>query len=146
MMTTATVFPAMNEAEFPKLLLTQSNLAYVIFTSGSTGQPKGVAIEQRSLINFLHAMSRKLPVTHSDIFLAVTPVTFDIAVLELLLPLTIGARVILVSGEEARDGQRLKKRLEASGATVMQATPATWHMLLQAGWQGNKNIENPVWR
>lgn len=128
-----------NENSRPKFA--QSNLAYVIFTSGSTGQPKGVEIEQRSLINFLHSMSRKLAVSNTDIFLAVTPVTFDIAALELFLPLSIGARVVLVSGEEARDGQRLMERLETSGATVMQATPATWRMLLQAGWQGNKNLK-----
>ena len=132
---------AIDQAELPHPNFSQSNLAYVIFTSGSTGQPKGVEIEQRSLMNFLHSMSRKLAVSNTDIFLAVTPVTFDIAALELFLPLTIGAQVILVSGEEARDGQRLRKRLETSGATVMQATPATWRMLLQAGWQGNKNLK-----
>ena len=130
-----------DQAEIPHLTCAQSNLAYVIFTSGSTGQPKGVEIEQRSLINFLHSMSRKLAVNNTDIFLAVTPVTFDIAALELFLPLTIGAPVILVSGEEARDGQRLKERLETSGATVMQATPGTWRMLLRAGWQGNKHLK-----
>ena len=119
----------------------QSNLAYVIYTSGSTGQPKGVEIEHGALINFLYSMSRKLAVTSTDVFLAVTPVTFDIAALELFLPLLVGARVVLVSGEEARDGQRLMKRIQASEATVMQATPATWRMLLQAGWEGNFKLK-----
>ncbi|MGE0474781.1 MAG: amino acid adenylation domain-containing protein, partial [Nitrospirales bacterium] len=118
-----------------------SSLAYVIYTSGSTGQPKGVEIEHRSLVNFLHSMSRKLAVTHTDVFLAVTPVTFDIAALELFLPLSIGARVILVSGEDTRDAQRLMERIRTSNATVMQATPATWSMLLKAGWSGNKNLK-----
>ncbi len=133
--------PPIDQDENSRPKFAQSNLAYVIFTSGSTGQPKGVEIEQRSLINFLHSMSRKLAVSNTDIFLAVTPVTFDIAALELFLPLSIGARVVLVSGEETRDGQRLMERLETSGATVMQATPATWRMLLQAGWQGNQNLK-----
>lgn len=125
----------------PGSKITPSNLAYVIYTSGSTGQPKGVEIEHHSLVNFLHSMSRKLAVTSTDIFLAVTPVTFDIAGLELFLPLSVGARVVLVSGEEARDGHRLMERLRASEATVMQATPATWRMLLQAGWQGNTSLK-----
>ncbi len=118
-----------------------THLAYTIYTSGSTGQPKGVEVEQRSLVNFLHSMSRKLAVTHADVFLAVTPITFDIAALELFLPLSVGARVMLVSAEEARDGQRLIERIRISGATVMQATPSTWRMLLQMGWQGNKNLK-----
>lgn len=118
-----------------------SNLAYVIYTSGSTGQPKGVEIEHRSLVNFLHSMARKLAVTHTDVFLAVTPITFDIAALELFLPLSVGARVILVDGEDTRDGTRLIERLHTSGATVMQATPATWSMLIKAGWEGNKNLK-----
>ncbi|MGD9851048.1 MAG: amino acid adenylation domain-containing protein [Nitrospirales bacterium] len=118
-----------------------SNLAYVIYTSGSTGQPKGVEIEHRSLVNFLHSMARKLAVTQTDVFLAVTPITFDIAALELFLPLSVGARVILVSGEDTRDGTRLIEQLHTSGATVMQATPATWSMLIKAGWEGNKNLK-----
>ena len=125
----------------PSLGVGPSNLAYVIYTSGSTGQPKGVEVEHRSLVNFLHSMSRKLALTNNDIFLAVTPITFDIAALELFLPLSVGARVILLSGEDTRDGQRLIERLGTSGATVMQATPATWSMLLQAGWKGNKNLK-----
>lgn len=118
-----------------------SNLAYVIYTSGSTGQPKGVEVEHRSLVNFLHSMSQKLGVTSNDVFLAVTPITFDIAALELFLPLSVGARVIILRGEETRDGQRLIERFGTSGATVIQATPATWSMLLQAGWEGNKNLK-----
>lgn len=127
--------------DFPDLTISPSNLAYIIFTSGSTGEPKGVEVEHRSLVNFLHSMSRRLAVIHTDIFLAVTSITFDIAALELFLPLSVGARVVLVSGEEARDGRRLIECLRTSEATVMQATPSTWRMLLQAGWQGNKNLK-----
>ena len=130
-----------DQIDSPCPTITPSNLAYVIYTSGSTGEPKGVEVEHRSLVNFLHSMSRKLAVSNADVFLAVTPITFDIAALELFLPLSVGARIVLVSGEEARDGQRLIERLRTSGATVMQATPATWRMLIQAGWQGNKNLK-----
>ncbi|MCA9465211.1 MAG: non-ribosomal peptide synthetase, partial [Nitrospira sp.] len=125
----------------PKQRVRPSDLAYVIYTSGSTGQPKGVEITHRSLVNFLYSMSRKLGVTNTDVFLAVTPITFDIAALELFLPLSVGARVILLNEEEVRDGHQLIEILRTSGATVMQATPATWHMLLQAGWEGNKDLK-----
>ena len=86
-------------------------------------------------------MSRKLGVTNTDVFLAVTPITFDIAALELFLPLSVGARVILLNEEEVRDGHQLIEILRTSGATVMQATPATWHMLLQADCEGNKDLK-----
>ncbi len=110
------------------------DLAYVIYTSGSTGQPKGVQIPHRALTNFLHSM-RELPgITAADTVLAVTTLSFDISMLELLLPLSTGARVHLVSREVAADGARLGAALTASGATLMQATPSTWRLLLDAGW------------
>jgi amino acid adenylation domain-containing protein len=113
-------------------------LAYVIFTSGSTGQPKGVQIPHRALVNFLRSMSRRPGLGEEDVLLAVTTVSFDIAALELLLPLSVGARVELATPEEAMDPVRLQARLSASGATVLQSTPATWTMLLEAGWEGNR--------
>lgn len=131
----------MHSRNLPKQRVRPSDLAYVIYTSGSTGQPKGVEITHRSLVNFLYSMSRKLGVTNTDVFLAVTPITFDIAALELFLPLSVGARVILLNEEEVRDGHQLIEILRTSGATVMQATPATWHMLIQAGWEGNKDLK-----
>nr|QEO74845.1 condensation domain-containing protein [uncultured bacterium] len=106
--------------------------AYVIYTSGSTGKPKGVAVPHRALVNFLTSMSRQPGLSSDDTLLAVTTLSFDIAGLELYLPLVTGARVLLASREMAADGARL---LEALGeATVMQATPATWRLLLEAGW------------
>ena len=113
-----------------------SNLAYVIYTSGSTGRPKGVEIEHRALVNFLHSMRQKPGLTEQDIFLSVTTISFDIAALEIFLPLTVGARVVLASRATTVDGRRLKDHIEASGATIMQATPATWRMLIEAGWTG----------
>lgn len=114
--------------------------AYVLYTSGSTGRPKGVEISQRNLVNFLHSMARRPGCTAADRLLAVTTVSFDIAALELFLPLLCGASVEIVPSDVCRDGLRLKERLEASPATLMQATPATWQMLLAAGWAGRPGL------
>ncbi|RMH08750.1 MAG: amino acid adenylation domain-containing protein [Nitrospirae bacterium] len=117
-----------------------TNLAYVIYTSGSTGQPKGVMITHRSLVNFMEAMQKEPGLSPNDVLLAVTSLSFDIAALELFLPLLVGARVVLASREIAADGMQLRKLLLDSGATVMQGTPATWRLLLDAGWKGNKGF------
>jgi amino acid adenylation domain-containing protein len=111
-------------------------LAYVIYTSGSTGLPKGVAIEHRSVVNFLASMWREPGLRTADRLLAVTTLSFDIAALELYLPLAVGACVEVVSREAAADPARLQDRLAHSGATVMQATPASWRLLVEAGWEG----------
>lgn len=116
-------------------------LAYLIYTSGSAGTPKGVAVPHRSVVNFLYAMQHEPGITPTDRLLAVTTVAFDIAALELFLPLTVGAQVILASSEQSRDGLQLVHLLEQSGATMMQATPATWRMLLAAGWQGPQTLK-----
>jgi amino acid adenylation domain-containing protein len=112
------------------------HLAYVIYTSGSTGQPKGVEVEHRSLANFLQSMRCEPGLTGQDVLLAVTTISFDIAALELYLPLLVGASVIVASQEQATDGSWLTAQLDGPRVTVMQATPATWHMVLQAGWTG----------
>ncbi len=114
--------------------LIQQNLAYVIYTSGSTGKPKGVAIEHRSLGNLLHAMQRTISIGEADTMLAVATAAFDMSVPELWLPLMTGGQVVLASRDDARDGQRLAELLRTSGATIMQGTPSTWTMLLDAGW------------
>jgi surfactin family lipopeptide synthetase A len=117
------------------------NSAYVIYTSGSTGKPKGVQISHRSLVNFLTSMQAKPQLSAKDTLLAVTTISFDIAGLELYLPLTVGGRVVLVSREIAADGQRLREKLATSGVTCMQATPATWRLLLESEWQGSKGLK-----
>jgi amino acid adenylation domain-containing protein len=117
------------------------NLAYVIYTSGSTGQPKGVQLTHRGIVNLLHSMSREPGLTAHDVLLAVTTLSFDIAGLEVFLPLTTGARVQLVSRNVAVDGVRLSAELARHGATVVQATPATWRLLVESGWQGTRNLK-----
>lgn len=111
-----------------------STLAYVIFTSGSTGRPKGVQIEHASLANFLHAMANQPGLSASDQLLAVTTISFDIAALELYLPLYVGAHVVIADRDTAIDGQALIRTLRQRQITCMQATPSTWRLLLDSGW------------
>jgi amino acid adenylation domain-containing protein len=118
-----------------------AHLAYVIYTSGSTGKPKGVQIPHRALTNFLLSMREQPGLTADDRLLAITTLSFDIAGLELFLPLIVGARVIIASRETAVNGSALAALLTRSGATVMQATPATWRLLLAAGWQGSPQLK-----
>lgn len=118
-----------------------NNLAYAIYTSGSTGQPKGVEIAHSNVVNFLSAMQQSVGLNQQDVLLAVTTLAFDIAALEIFLPLTIGARVVVASREVASDGVQLSDLLNNSQATVMQATPATWRILLPVGWQGSKHLK-----
>ncbi len=115
-------------------------LAYTIYTSGSTGRPKGVQVTHESVVNVLDAMRRRPGFTAQDVFLAVTTLSFDIAGLELFLPLSVGGRVVIVSQAVAADGARLIEWLERAQATVLQATPATWRLLLAAGWRGSPRL------
>jgi len=117
------------------------NLAYVIFTSGSTGKPKGVQITHRCLVNFLKSMEREPGFTSQDVLLAVTTLSFDIAGLELFLPIITGGKTIIASRDVSTDGAQLMDLLSDSGATLMQATPGTWRMLLAAGWKGDKHLK-----
>ena len=125
----------------PTLLL--HTLAYIIYTSGSTGRPKGVQVPHSALLNFLWGMEKTLSLQPEDKLLAITTLSFDIAALELYLPLLCGAEVVIAQTEEVSDGTLLLKKLLQSSCTVMQATPTTWRMLLSAGWLGTPRIH--VW-
>jgi amino acid adenylation domain-containing protein len=143
-----TVLDVEQDSDFPDTLPTENpsrapapgDIAYVIYTSGSTGRPKGVAVTHGCLTNFLHAMRQEPGLSAADVLAAVTTISFDIAALELYLPLMVGARIELVSRQTASNGRSLARLLAASEATVLQATPATWRMLLDAGWQGQKGL------
>ena len=120
----------------PPAAVSADDLAYVIYTSGSTGQPKGVEIPHRAVVNLLSSMRKKPGLAPSDILAAVTTFSFDIAALELFLPLCVGAQLVMVSRDVASDGTLLLERLLDSGATVIQATPITFRLLMEAGWNG----------
>ncbi|MEW6737700.1 MAG: amino acid adenylation domain-containing protein, partial [Acidobacteriota bacterium] len=109
------------------------NLAYVIYTSGSTGRPKGVQITHGSVVNLLLSMSKQPGLDDKDTLMAVTSLSFDIAVLELCLPLIVGAKLVVISRESVLDTSKLLEKLERYGVTAMQATPTTWQLLIEYG-------------
>ncbi|MCI4226906.1 non-ribosomal peptide synthetase [Dickeya dianthicola] len=118
------------------------NLAYIIYTSGSTGNPKGVMIEHRSVVNFLRSMARSPGFGKEDRLLAVTPISFDISVLELFLPLSCGGRVVICAEQDSRNAEILSAMLLTHQITVMQATPATWKLLQQSPfWHTHQRLK-----
>ncbi|MBB4685799.1 non-ribosomal peptide synthetase [Amycolatopsis jiangsuensis] len=116
---------------FPAVVPNPRQPAYVIYTSGSTGKPKGVVVSSGNLVNFLSAMQAEVPVRQGERLLAVTTVGFDIAALELFLPLVSGATVVLADRDQVRDPALLSGLLSESGADVMQATPSLWTALAE---------------
>ena len=114
--------------------------AYLIYTSGSTGRPKGVSVPQPAVVNFLRSMAREPGLRRGDRVLAVTTLGFDIAALELLLPLSVGATIVLASEREAADGSALARLIDTHDINVLQATPSRWQLLLEAGWTGKRGL------
>lgn len=123
------------------LELQPNHLAYVVYTSGSTGEPKGVRISHRAVANFLQAMLERPGLSADDVLYAVTTLSFDISVLELFLPLVAGATVVIAADETVRNASEMMSELQRTGSTVMQATPSTWRLLLEAGWQGSADLK-----
>ncbi len=119
---------------------TGEHLAYVLFTSGSTGRPKGVQIPRRALTNFLLSMRDRPGLAASDVVLGVTTLSFDIAGLELFLPLSVGATLVIAERDAVTDGPALARLLEQHQVTLMQATPATWRLLVDSGWAGSSRL------
>ena len=117
------------------------DLAYMIYTSGSTGRPKGVQIQHRSVVNFLTSMSQQPGLSKDDRLLAITTLSFDISVLEIFLPLCFGAELHVAGDGLVKDADRLREYLVATKPTVMQATPTTWQMLIDCGWNDDQDLK-----
>src|SRR5215213_3103607 len=132
---------AHESTENPRGRNVSQHLAYTIYTSGSTGRPKGVQISHGALLNFMISMMQAPGINANDTLLSVTTLSFDIAGLEIYLPLINGACLVLASRETALDGRQLGQLINRSQATIMQATPATWRLLLEAQWQGSKQLK-----
>ncbi len=120
--------------------LTPDHNAYMIYTSGTTGKPKGVAIQHRALVNFLHAAMREPGFTSSDRLLAVSPISFDIATMEMFLPVTCGGTLVVGDRFIAADPLRLAATIKRLDITVQQATPITWRLLVASGWEGKRDL------
>jgi amino acid adenylation domain-containing protein len=132
---------AQQKDDNPKQGVNSSRLAYVIYTSGSTGHPKGVQVSHRSVVNCLHSVKERLAFTEQETMLAVTTISFDISVLELFLPLIGGGTVVVASRDQAADGRELARCLNHSSARALQATPSTWRLLIDAGWEGSPGFK-----
>jgi len=125
----------------PEVEVNGDDLAYILYTSGSTGMPKGVQIAHHNLVNFLISMQREPGFTANDRLLAVTTISFDIAGLELFLPLLSGGENVIADSASAKDGKALLDIIKREKVSIMQATPYTWRMLFEAGWDKSTPIK-----
>ncbi|MGK3992297.1 non-ribosomal peptide synthase/polyketide synthase [Sorangium sp. So ce1024] len=125
----------------PAVAVDGGSLAYVIYTSGSTGKPKGVEITHGAVVNLLASMRERPGLGERDRLLAVTSLSFDIAALEIFLPLATGALLDVARRELSTDGAALARHLDRERVTVLQATPATFRLLLEAGWEGSADLK-----
>lgn len=114
--------------------------AYAIYTSGSTGVPKAVLVPHRQMLNGLEGLRAVFGFGATDCFLAVSTLSFDIAAVEIFMPLMSGGRVAIASREQQTDPRALNELIERVHPTYIQATPATWRMLIDAGWRGGKEL------
>jgi amino acid adenylation domain-containing protein len=125
----------------PKTSVTPANLSYVIYTSGSTGRPKGVQLEHRNVANFIGYVQRTFQIGQRDAYLGVASMSFDASVLDFYLPLSVGAKFVIVDADTTRDPSALAQTMARTGVTVMHATPSTWRSLIDAGWKGTSTFK-----
>jgi amino acid adenylation domain-containing protein len=118
-----------------------ATLAYTIYTSGTTGKPKGVRITHSALLNLICSMSQSPGIRETDRTLAVAPISFDIATMDMFLPICSGGTLVLASRQDAIDPYRLAHLISEHGITCMQATPATWRMLVTSEWSGKRGLK-----
>ncbi|UII31963.1 amino acid adenylation domain-containing protein [Fulvivirga ulvae] len=116
----------------PGVSISPSQLAYMIYTSGSTGRPKGVMIEHRNVINFVEGIAARIPMEQGSRMLCLTTISFDIFVLESLLPLLQGHEVVLAGNSDQKDPDALCKLISTGGINKMQITPSHLKMLLSS--------------
>ncbi|MFJ7274351.1 amino acid adenylation domain-containing protein [Kitasatospora sp. NPDC098663] len=119
-------------------LAAPANLAYSIYTSGSTGRPKAVLVPHEGVVNYLVVRGRQLDLGGDDVVASVASISFDVIVPQVLMPLAWGASVVIAPSEVAVDGPRLTEMMREFGVTTLMATPATWLLLLDGGWQGGR--------
>ncbi len=124
----------------PNEQASSSNISYVLFTSGSTGKPKGVEVTHRSLVNLLNSARKKPGMRADDTVLSVTTISFDVATGELLVPLCVGARVVIANADMVTDGSLLKAEMEKHKVTSITATPGTFRLLGEAGWKSHSGL------
>jgi amino acid adenylation domain-containing protein len=127
--------------ENPRTAVTPASLSYVIFTSGSTGRPKGVQLEHRNVVNFINSVRRLFALNERDVYLGVASMSFDASVLDFYLPLSVGARLVIVDVDTSRDARALAETMSRSGVSAMHATPSTWRSLIDTGWRGDATLK-----
>lgn len=125
----------------PNVQIDKDNIAYIIYTSGSTGNPKGVKVHHEAVVNLIISMAKEPGFNSEDVLLAITTLSFDISILELFLPLYKGGSIVLAEADDIHDPEKLIWLMAKFNVNVIQATPATWNMLLRGGWAGNRNLK-----
>jgi amino acid adenylation domain-containing protein len=130
-----------NDCSDLQINTTTENLAYIIYTSGSTGTPKGVMVQHSALMNFIFSMQIRPGIKADDVLLSVTSISFDIAALELFLPLTTGATVVIAGKEIMGNPLSIGDAINKYNVNIMQATPAIWQVLIESGWSGKRELK-----
>ncbi|KAI0192144.1 polyketide synthase [Astrocystis sublimbata] len=121
------------------------DIAYSNYTSGSTGRPKGVEIGHGAAANFLGSLRKYEPgCNEHDRLLAITTISFDMSTLEIFLPLISGATMIVANTSAIKNPRELMELMERHQPTILQATPATWTMLLESGWKGEPRLSKII--